>query len=88
MEVNNLREEIYGILSDLLKIETQKINDESLLIDEYNLDSVRLLSLIMILETKFNITLNDEEISVDSFKTPLSLINFIKDMIDGKVTVI
>jgi acyl carrier protein len=72
--------DIILILAELLKIDPVLLKNDSHLIEDFHLESIKILSLIMMLESKYNITFNDEELSVEMFQTPKSLTRLVNEM--------
>ena len=79
--------EIKQVLSDVLGL-GERIN--SMAIDTFLLgnipefDSVAVVTVILALEKKFSISINDDEISAQTFQTLGTLVNFVKKKIAEK----
>jgi acyl carrier protein len=66
-----------------LKISPETIEDDKSLIEEYGVDSVSLLELVVGLEEEFGIQVGDEEFSVENFQTVNALASFVKEKLGG-----
>ncbi len=79
--------EIKKVLSDVLGL-GERINSMTTLtfllgnIPEF--DSVAVVTVILALEKKFSISINDDEISAQTFQTLGTLVNFVKNKIAEK----
>jgi acyl carrier protein len=61
-----------------MKIAPGDIQDDKSLIDVYGVDSVSLLELVVGLEEEFDITVDDDDFSVDHFQTVTALAKFVR----------
>ena len=61
-----------------LKIEPRAIEDKKSLIDDYGVDSVSLLELVVGLEEEFDIAVDDSEFKVENFETVSALADFVR----------
>ncbi len=61
-----------------LKIEPAAIENDRSLIDDYGVDSVSLLELVVGLEELFDLLIEDEEFSVSNFETVTALAAFVR----------
>jgi acyl carrier protein len=81
--------EIKEILSDVLGL-GERLNsittDTFLLGNIPEFDSVAVVTIILALEKKFSISINDDEISAQTFQTFGTLINFVEQKIVNKKT--
>ena len=79
--------EIKQVLSDVLglgeRIKSMTI-DTFLLGNIPEFDSVAVVTVILALEKKFSISINDDEISAQTFQTLGTLVNFVKKKIAEK----
>lgn len=68
-----------SILSENLELEVPETLEESLLLyEDLNVDSIMMLQLVVYLEETFGVTLPEEEISPDTFKTVGLVISYIE----------
>lgn len=65
-----------------MKVSPEDIDDDKSLIDEYGVDSVSLLELIVGIEEEFGIVIEDEEFSVPNFETVTALAKTIRGKMD------
>ncbi|MBA3755727.1 MAG: acyl carrier protein [Nitrosomonas sp.] len=79
--------EIKKVLSDVLGL-GERINsmttDTFLLGNIPEFDSVAVVTVILALEKEFSISINDDEISAQTFQTLGTLVNFVKNKIVEK----
>ncbi len=79
--------EIKQVLSDVLglgeRIKSMTI-DTFLLGNIPEFDSVAVVTVILVLERKFSISIHDDEISAQTFQTLGTLVNFVKKKIAEK----
>ncbi len=61
-----------------MRIAPEEIEEDKSLIDEYGVDSVSLLELVVGIEEVFGVTIEDEEFSVANFETVSALAAFIR----------
>lgn len=61
-----------------LKVSPEEIADEAPLMETYGIDSVALFELVVGLEEVYEITLEDEEFSLDLFHSVNSIAEFIE----------
>ncbi len=74
--MNEINNKIIYIISEQLGIDKEKINNNSLFLENFNADSLDILEIIMIIEEKFNIEISDEEAKkIISVQDILNLIN-------------
>jgi len=76
------------ILSDVLGLKQQidSMTTETFLLGNIpELDSVAVVAIIVALEKNFSITIHDDEISAQTFRTLGTLVNFIDKKVTSKV---
>jgi acyl carrier protein len=61
-----------------MRIAPGEIEEDKSLIDEYGVDSVSLLELVVGIEEVFGVTIEDEEFSVANFETVTALAAFVR----------
>lgn len=61
-----------------MKIEPDQIDESRSLIDDYGVDSVSLLELVVGIEEEFGIEVGDSDFSVEHFGTVAALAEFVK----------
>ena len=66
-----------------LKIAPEKIEDGKSLMDDYGVDSVSLLELVVGIEEEFGIVIPDEEFSIKHFETVAALAAFVRGKMDA-----
>lgn len=71
-----------------LPMAPEEIEDDKSLIDDYGVDSVSLLELVVGLEEEFGIQVGDEEFDVAHFESVSALADFLrkKGLQDGQTT--
>ena len=74
-------EQIIEILAEQLQIDPAKIDPDTGIVDELGADSLDVVEIIMALESKFDISVPDEEIEL--FKTPADIQKQILDKLNG-----
>lgn len=62
-----------------MKIEPDRIDESQSLIDNYGVDSVSLLELVVGVEEEFGIEVGDSDFSVEHFETVAALAAFVKE---------
>ena len=58
----NLENEIKEIVSNVIQVPVQEISDNASFIDDYGMDSLRILEILAEIENKYKITINPEDI--------------------------
>ncbi len=76
-ENNNLKEEIYNLISETLEIPKEKINEEANLVSDLELESLDLVDLIATFENKYNIEILDKDIK--TLQTVGDIIKYIEN---------
>jgi len=61
-----------------LNVEPQEIGDDDQLMGKFGIDSVQLFEIIVGLEEVFEVSMADEEFSVDHFQSINSIAEFVK----------
>ena len=74
-------EQIIAILAEQLQIDPAKIDPDTGIVDELGADSLDVVEIIMALESKFEISVPDEEIEL--FRTPDEIQKRILDKLNG-----
>lgn len=69
-----LQSDDFVILEDSVKV----VDEKTSLIDDLALDSLQILNLIVLIEDKFDILCDEEELSLDMFNDVAELITFIQ----------
>ncbi|MEI6313385.1 MAG: phosphopantetheine-binding protein [Syntrophus sp. (in: bacteria)] len=67
----------YIVMEIMHQPEESVLDDEASLIEGGIIDSMSLFELIIFLEEKFGITINEEEVDIENFQTVQALVNFI-----------
>jgi acyl carrier protein len=65
-----------------MKIAPEDLAEDKSLIDEYGVDSVSLLELVVGIEEEFGIAVGDDDFSVEHFQTVSALADFIRRKTD------
>lgn len=66
-----------------LKIAPEDIEEDKSLIDEYGVDSVSLLELVVGVEEEFGVQVDDDDFDVENFSTVSSLAQFVRDKMES-----
>lgn len=66
-----------------LKVAPEAIEDDKSLMDDYGVDSVSLLELVVGIEEEFGIVIPDEEFSIKHFETVAALAAFVRGKMDA-----
>ena len=61
-----------------MRIDPEEIDSEKSLIDEYGVDSVSLLELVVGLEEEFGIAVDDDDFDLAHFETVEALVDFVQ----------
>ena len=80
MDVNKKLKEIIVNVA-LRQIETASINDETVLTSDLGFDSVQIITLIVELETQFEIDIEDDDLDIER----LTVYPYLREMIETKV---
>ena len=62
-----------------LDIDPSEIRDDASLIDEYDVDSVRLLELVVGCEEEFDVSFEDDDFSVERFETVDAIAGVVRE---------
>ena len=65
-----------------MKIAPEEVADDKSLIDEYGVDSVSLLELVVGIEEEFGVSVEDEDFSVEHFESVAALSAFVRSKMD------
>lgn len=82
----NVAEDIKTMLADVLSLGARKsqLNESTPLLGSIpELDSMAVVNVITAMEERFGITVDDDEISADTFATFGSLAEFVKTKLEG-----
>ena len=85
MDTQEIETRLQQLIVDrlFLKIEPESIKAESSLIDDYGVDSVSLLELVVGLEDEFGIQIEDGDFNVRNFESVASLAEFVRTRLAG-----
>jgi len=62
-----------------MSVTPEQIEDEKSLVDEYGVDSVSLLELVVGIEEEFGVRVGDEDFDIAHFGTVAALARFVRD---------
>lgn len=66
-----------------MSLSPDELDEEKSLLDEYDVDSVSLLELVVGIEEEFGIAVGDDDFDVDNFETVAKLANFVRLRLPG-----
>ncbi len=66
-----------------LNISPEEIEQDKSLINDYGVDSLNLLELVVGLEEEFGIVMEDDEFKVSNFETVTALSNFVRSRLSS-----
>jgi phosphopantetheine attachment domain protein len=75
-KVNEIKEKIYNIIKDMMTEEGKKIESNQYDVVE-NLDSIEFVSLIVEIETEFNIEIDDNDYDIEKMNSVEKLTNLV-----------
>jgi len=67
-----------------LKVEPAAIGNEDKLMETYEVDSVRLLEIVVGLEEVFGVSLEDDEFSIERFETVKAIAGLVREKLGQK----
>ena len=69
MEKNEIKEKLMGIIEEEIpEIELDKLDMQASLVDEYGVDSVSLIKMIVDVEKTFDVTFDDRELALNKYE--------------------
>ena len=66
-----------------LTVEPAEIADGDILMDRFEIDSVRLFEIVIGLEEIFDISLEDDEFSIERFESVKAIADLVRDKAEG-----
>lgn len=66
-----------------MSISPEEIDEEKSLLDDYDVDSVSLLELVVGIEEEFGIAVGDDDFDVANFETVSKLADFVRQRLPG-----
>ena len=66
-----------------LSVEPGEIADDDMLMEKFEIDSVRLFEIVIGLEEIFDISLEDDEFSIERFESVKAIADLVRDKIGG-----
>ena len=79
MSVDNVEDQVVGIVCEQLSIPKEKINKETSFINDLGADSLDIVELVMEFEERFQLTIPDEE--AEKIKTVGDAVEYIKSKV-------
>ena len=67
-----------------LKVAPSDIADDDLLMEKFEIDSVRLFEIVIGLEEIFDISLEDDEFSIERFESVKAIAALVRDKLEAK----
>lgn len=69
MEKNEIKEKLMGIIEEEIpEIELDKLDMQASLVEEYGVDSVSLIKMIVDVEKTFDVTFDDRELALNKYE--------------------
>ena len=84
MRKKDIFNRVVEILVSILKVSKETIAMDTSLIDTLVMDSIQLIEFIMSIEDNFNIHINPETVSTDTFEKISTLIDYLYEIINNK----
>lgn len=78
----NIAEEVKKIISGIIEVPAEEIKEDASFLDEYGMDSLRVLEILANLENKFEIVIDPEELVLMTNASEVTKI--IEQCIDAK----
>lgn len=80
MEKNEIKEKLFEIIGEELPdVEVDKLDTEASLADEYGVDSVSLIKMIVDAEQTFNVKFDDRELALNKYENFDDVIEIIEE---------
>lgn len=80
MEKNEIKEKLLGIIEEELPdVEVDKVDMEASFADEYGVDSVSLIKMIVDAEQTFNVKFDDRELALNKYENFDDVIEVIEE---------
>ncbi len=76
--MNKIEEKVVEIIQDKIMLDKMDINENTLLFEDDILDSLKSIHLMIELEKKFDITIDQTQITMNDFQTIKSIGNMIE----------
>ncbi len=67
-----------------LPVQPGEISDDDLLMEKFEIDSVRLFEIVIGLEEVFDISLEDDEFSIERFESVKAIGGLVRDKLEAK----
>jgi acyl carrier protein len=67
-----------------LPVSPSEIADDDILMEKFEVDSVRLFEIVIGLEEVFNISLEDDEFSIERFESVKAIAGLVRDKLEGQ----
>lgn len=80
--LNNLEQEVKGILSRLTGLDIEEINDNADVINDLGIDSLKIIEIATEIERRYKIVVKDSEFV--KLRTVKDTVNFLKELIARK----
>ena len=66
-----------------LEVEPAEIADDDVLMAKFEIDSVRLFEIVIGLEEIFDVSLEDDEFSIERFETVKAIADLVREKLEG-----
>lgn len=84
MSENNIEKEIISIIADISGFDEEKINFDTKLADELEIDSIKAIEITVAIEKKFKISIRDED--VPNITTVRQAVDLVTALLNQKDT--
>ena len=80
-----IEDQLKGMIVErlFLGVEPSAIADDDILMDKFEIDSVRLFEIVIGLEEIFDISLEDDEFSIERFESVKAIADLVRTKLEG-----
>ena len=84
MNRKNIEQTIKEIMVErlFLKIPAERIDDDTEIMQELGVDSVSVFEIVVGLEETYNISFEDDEFKLETFRTPKSIADYVRKKLE------
>lgn len=77
MDKSRIKNGVKDIIAKEIGVEISEIDDNTSLIDDLEMDSIQILELIVNIEKNFDISLGNEDLSLDALENVNTIVDYI-----------